>query len=74
MVSRAAQARVEAMTRLRERMSSMSPDERERMEKMIQRMERSGFVERRSDPEDERLSRVYLTERGRALQKPVQGV
>ena len=42
MVSRAAQARVEAMTRLRERMSSMSPDERERMEKMIQRMEQSG--------------------------------
>ena len=34
---------------------------------MIQRMERAGHVERRSDPEDRRVSRVYLTESGRAV-------
>ena len=42
--------------------------------KMIQRMEKAGFVERRPDQEDERISRVYLTEAGRAVQAGVQGV
>jgi DNA-binding MarR family transcriptional regulator len=42
--------------------------------KMIQRMEKAGFVERRPDPEDERVSRVYLTESGRAVQADVRGV
>jgi len=42
--------------------------------KMIQRMQKAGFVERRSDPEDERVSRVYLTETGRAVQTDVRGV
>jgi len=42
--------------------------------KMIQRMQKAGFVERRPDPEDERVSRVYLTEAGRAVQADVQGV
>src|SRR5438876_9984265 len=36
--------------------------------RMVIRMERAGFVERRTDAEDERVSRVYLTERGRSLQ------
>jgi DNA-binding MarR family transcriptional regulator len=34
--------------------------------RMIQRMERAGFVERRQDSEDERIRRVYLTRSGRA--------
>ena len=42
--------------------------------KMIQRMERAGFVERREDPEDQRVSRVYLTEAGRAIREEVQQV
>ena len=42
--------------------------------RMIQRMERAGFVERRSDPEDQRVSRVYLTEAGRAIQEGVQQI
>ena len=42
--------------------------------KMLQRMERAGLIERRPDPEDARVSRVYLTERGRALEKPVLDV
>lgn len=36
--------------------------------KMIQRMEKAGFVQRQPDPADQRVSRVYLTEAGRAIQ------
>src|SRR5258706_10164719 len=39
---------------------------------MLQRMERTGLVERRRDPEDARLSRVYLTQRARALEQPLR--
>jgi DNA-binding MarR family transcriptional regulator len=40
--------------------------------KMAQRMEANGFVERRRDDPDGRLVRVYLTERGRTVQGPIQ--
>ncbi len=39
--------------------------------KMLQRMEKSGLVERRQDNEDGRASRVNATELGRALQQPI---
>ena len=39
--------------------------------KMLQRMEHAGLIARRTDPEDARISRVYLTERSRALEQPV---
>ena len=42
--------------------------------KMIQRMEKAGFLERRSDPEDQRVSRVYLTDAGRNIQAEVRRV
>jgi DNA-binding MarR family transcriptional regulator len=42
--------------------------------KMIRRMEKTGFVERRQDPADQRVSRVYLTEAGRAVQADVRQV
>ena len=42
--------------------------------KMIQRMEKAGFVQRRPDANDQRVSRVYLTETGRAIQSQVQAV
>lgn len=42
--------------------------------KMIQRLEKAGFVQRRSDARDQRLSRVYLTEAGRAIRSQVQAV
>jgi DNA-binding MarR family transcriptional regulator len=42
--------------------------------KMLQRMERSGLIERRADSEDARVARVYLTERGRELEQPVLDV
>jgi DNA-binding MarR family transcriptional regulator len=42
--------------------------------KMLQRMEKAGFVERRPDPDDQRVSRVYLTEAGRVVRSDVQQV
>jgi hypothetical protein len=39
---------------------------------MLQRMEWAGFVERRQDTEDQRVSRVYLTQTGRAIQEGLQ--
>lgn len=42
--------------------------------KMIQRMEKAGFVERRPDLRDQRVSRVYLTEAGHAVRTEVQQV
>ncbi len=37
----------------------------------IKRMEKAGFVERRSDPTDERVSRVFLTGLGRSIKTDV---
>ena len=42
--------------------------------RMIQRMEKAGFVQRRPDEHDQRVSRVYLTEDGRAVQSELQAV
>lgn len=39
--------------------------------KMLQRLERAGFVQRHTDTEDQRVSRVYLTDAGRAIQSDV---
>ncbi|MBM4457329.1 MAG: MarR family transcriptional regulator [Chloroflexi bacterium] len=36
--------------------------------KMLQRLERAGFVQRRPDAADQRVSRVYLTDAGLAIQ------
>jgi DNA-binding MarR family transcriptional regulator len=38
--------------------------------KVVQRMERAELVLRRADPDDARISRVYLTEKGRNLCEP----
>src|SRR5258708_18079192 len=40
--------------------------------RMVIRMEQSGFVERRTEPGDQRVSHVYLTELGRSLQSAVE--
>lgn len=34
---------------------------------MVNRMEKAEFVERRPDPNDQRVSRVFLTEKGKAV-------
>ena len=39
--------------------------------KMLDRMEKAGLVTRQPDPEDSRISRVYLTEQGRASERAV---
>src|SRR5437762_6804159 len=38
---------------------------------MLQRMEEAGLVTRRRDPEDNRLVRVYLTEKGRKQERAI---
>ena len=38
---------------------------------VLQRMERAGLIERRSDPTDQRVSRVYLTDAARAIKGEV---
>jgi DNA-binding MarR family transcriptional regulator len=42
--------------------------------KMLERMEKTGLVTRRPDPDDSRSSRVYLTEQGRKSQQAVSEV
>jgi DNA-binding MarR family transcriptional regulator len=39
--------------------------------KMLQRLEKAGFVQRQTDAEDQRVSRVFLTDAGRAIQADV---
>jgi DNA-binding MarR family transcriptional regulator len=39
---------------------------------MLQRMERDGWIERKPDPGDQRVSRVYLTEKAKALHAEAQ--
>lgn len=42
--------------------------------RMLQRMERNGFIRREPDPDDQRISRVYLGAEGRAIQGEVEKV
>jgi len=40
----------------------------------LDRLTRAGLVERRVDAEDQRVSRVYLTEKGRAQRAPIERI
>jgi len=42
------------------------------MTKMLQRMEKTGFIYRQNDPQDQRISRVYLTDTGRSIQESLE--
>jgi DNA-binding MarR family transcriptional regulator len=42
--------------------------------RMIDRLTRTGLVERQADADDRRVSRVYLSEAGRALQQSVENI
>jgi DNA-binding MarR family transcriptional regulator len=44
------------------------------MTKMINRMEKTGFIRRVSDPSDQRVSLIYLTEAGQRVQNDVQQI
>ena len=39
---------------------------------MLQRLEREGIVDRKADFQDQRISRVYTTEKGRDMEEKVQ--
>lgn len=39
---------------------------------MLKKLEENGLVYRQKDPEDGRISRVYLTDEGKALREPVR--
>ncbi len=41
---------------------------------MLRRMERAGLLKRETDPQDMRVSRVYLTEKGKSLRKEVEEI
>lgn len=41
---------------------------------MVKSLENHGFVVRKKDPEDGRLSRVYLTQAGRDLTEPIEQI
>ncbi|MBU5592250.1 MarR family transcriptional regulator [Clostridium sp. MSJ-4] len=41
---------------------------------MLKRMEKAELVERRQDPEDQRISRVYITEKGRKAWEQLQDI
>ncbi|GAA4916124.1 DNA-binding MarR family transcriptional regulator [Nonomuraea thailandensis] len=42
--------------------------------KTLQRLERGGIVYRAPDPDRPRVGRVYLTDTGKALREPVEGI
>jgi DNA-binding MarR family transcriptional regulator len=42
--------------------------------KMLDRLVRTGLVRRQQDSDDQRISRVYLTEKGRDLLQPIEQV
>ena len=42
------------------------------MTNMLQRMERDGWITRERDPDDQRMVRVYLTEKAKSLRKEAQ--
>ena len=42
--------------------------------KTVQRLEKAGFVQRRADDSDERVSRVYLTDAGREIRPAVEAM
>jgi MarR family transcriptional regulator, organic hydroperoxide resistance regulator len=43
------------------------------MTRMLQRMEKTGFISRRPDEADQRITRVYLTDAGRAVRSELEG-
>lgn len=42
--------------------------------KMLQRMEAGQWLVRRPDPDDARISRVFLTDKGRELEQPINKI
>ena len=60
----------QAQSQLAEQMCIQPPT----LNKMLSRMESSGLVERRTDSEDNRVSRVYLTEKSAELPESIEQI
>ena len=60
----------QSQSQLAEKMCVQPPT----INKMLSRMEAANLVERRMDAEDNRATRVYLTEQGHALQSSIENV
>ncbi|ARV61185.1 transcriptional regulator [Nostocales cyanobacterium HT-58-2] len=52
-------------------LASLMQVEAPTLTKMLHRMEKAGFLERRKDEEDARICRIYLTQAGRLLEEPI---
>ncbi|GCE29021.1 hypothetical protein KDA_45050 [Dictyobacter alpinus] len=48
--------------------------EQSTMSVMLRRMEKAGFIERRQDLQDARISRIYLTQKGRELESRIRAI
>ncbi|MFW6007167.1 MAG: MarR family winged helix-turn-helix transcriptional regulator [Halanaerobiales bacterium] len=42
--------------------------------KMVKRLEKEGFIEKKLDKDDKRLSRIYLTDKGKNIRKKVKEI
>jgi MarR family transcriptional regulator, organic hydroperoxide resistance regulator len=58
----------QSQTQLAERLGVQAPT----VTKMLQRLEVGGFVERRPSSQDNRVTLVYLSAKGRSLEQPLQ--
>lgn len=59
-----------AITELAERLEVQPPT----VSRMIRRMESAGFVERRASPDDQRMSIVHATDKGRSVRADIEEV
>ncbi|MDX2440849.1 MAG: MarR family transcriptional regulator [Desulfobacterales bacterium] len=51
------------------KLAQQTTKNRHNMTMILKQLEAKGFIEKRSDAEDKRLNRVYLTKRGKALKE-----
>lgn len=60
----------QSQTQLAERLVVQAPT----VTKMLQRLEAGGFVERRGSSTDNRVTLVFLSRKGKSLEKPLQAI
>lgn len=58
------------ITELAERLEVQTPT----VSRMVRRMENAGFVERRTSPDDQRVSIVHATEKGRGVRAEIEEI
>ncbi len=55
-------------------LAEMTGKDNASMTRMLDGMERKSLVERHPDPTDRRVQRIYITQKGRSLEKPLKEV